>query len=194
MNADLATCPWCGDSGVGGPTLAIPGAPKPSEVYVEAGGPTLAPSSPDTMPCPYCQEQIKPDATRCRWCGETLSQGTRPDLRPPAPTPTVPVAPTPQYVPPPYTRGPEAPPGTTPLVLGLVGLIGGLVTCGLLLMLCPFAWATGRSYEGRCRAMGVEPDGSGKAGKILGIVGTVLLILSCLGGVGFFMLAIVGMR
>ena len=36
----------------------------------------------------------------------------------------------------------------------------------------------GSSYEKECRARGVQPSGAGRAGRILGIVGSVLLFLS----------------
>jgi hypothetical protein len=45
---------------------------------------------------------------------------------------------------------------------------------------------TGHNYERDCRALGLEPEGSGKAGKVLGIVGTVLLAIGCgCGGLWF---------
>lgn len=59
----------------------------------------------------------------------------------------------------------------------MLGILG-LVLCGIL---APFAWWLGSDYEAKCRALRVKPGGAGKAGKILGIIGTVLLILSCCG-------------
>jgi RNA polymerase subunit RPABC4/transcription elongation factor Spt4 len=166
MNADLATCPWCGSPSVDA-TLLAPG------------------SSPatDTVACPYCQEPVKRDAQRCRWCGENLAQaaGAGPGAQAPNPQPQPQPAgyyPPPPPPPPMYAAPPQAPPGTLPLVFGILGL----VVCGFF---GPVAWITGNSYENKCRAMGVEPDSAGKAGKVLGIVVTVLLLLAFC-GVGFF--------
>lgn len=81
-----------------------------------------------------------------------------------------------QTVPP----APPAPPSggssgraTTSLVLGILGVI----CCGLL---APVAWYLG-SQELQAIAAGQAPaagEGVAKAGKILGIVGSILLILS----------------
>src|SRR3954453_12882846 len=74
---------------------------------------------------------------------------------------------------------PDHPSDTTAMVLGIIGLVGLLFCGGLTLLLSPFAWATGAKsvreidaqpgrYGGRDRA---------QAGKWMGIIGTVLLIL-----------------
>ena len=73
---------------------------------------------------------------------------------------------------------PKHPQATTALVLGIVGLVGGLLT-GIGFVASPFAWVIGakavkeidaspQSYAGRDQA---------KAGQIMGIIGTVILIL-----------------
>ncbi len=170
MNADLATCPWCGASSIEATVLAPGSAP-----------------AAETMPCPYCQEPVKRDAQRCRWCGESFSQAAgagpgaqSPQAPPPAPAPAHAYAPPP---PPPYYAGPmqpQAPSGALPLVFGILSII---TPCGLVC--APVAWITGHLYENRCRAMGVEPDGAGKAGKVIGIVMTVLLLIGAC-GFGFF--------
>jgi uncharacterized membrane protein YjgN (DUF898 family) len=77
---------------------------------------------------------------------------------------------------------PTHPSATTSMVLGIIGLVSILVCGGLLLILSPFAWALGAkavreidaspgSYSGRDRA---------QAGRILGIIGSVLLVLGVL--------------
>ena len=58
----------------------------------------------------------------------------------------------------------------TVFVLGLLGL----VVCGPLGIA---AWIMGNSYVEKCRAMSVEPEGLGVAGRILGIIVTCLMIL-----------------
>jgi hypothetical protein len=93
--------------------------------------------------------------------------------------------PPPQYPPPgyghPYQPGPPAPKhgqATTAMVFGIVSL-AGLVTCVLPILVAPVAWILGAkavkeidanpgAYSGRSEA---------NAGKIMGIVGTVLLAL-----------------
>jgi hypothetical protein len=57
--------------------------------------------------------------------------------------------------------------------------------CGLL---CPIGWYLGSRHEAECRLRGVEASSAGKAGKIIGIVGTIFLLLS----VVFFALCAAG--
>ncbi len=74
---------------------------------------------------------------------------------------------------------PPHPSSTTALVLGIIGLAGIMFCGGITLVLSPFAWAMGRkavreidaspgTYSGRDQA---------KGGQIMGIIGTVLLVL-----------------
>jgi hypothetical protein len=78
------------------------------------------------------------------------------------------------------------------MVLGIIGLAGILFCGGITLVLSPFAWAMGAKavreidgspgrYAGRDRAQG---------GKIMGIIGTVLLILGVLAIIAFVVLAV----
>jgi hypothetical protein len=60
--------------------------------------------------------------------------------------------------------------GTTVFVIGLLSL----VMCQLL---GPVAFMMGNSYVAECRAAGVEPDGMGTAGRIMGIIASVFLVL-----------------
>ncbi|CAN5645860.1 hypothetical protein BH23PLA1_BH23PLA1_33920 [soil metagenome] len=63
--------------------------------------------------------------------------------------------------------------GTTVFVLGLLGIL-------LCAILAPIAWIQGNSYMERARAMGVQPDGLAVAGRIMGMIGTGLLVLGVL--------------
>ena len=74
------------------------------------------------------------------------------------------------------------PQATTALVLGFVGLVGTFI-CGLPVLLAPIAWVIGgkavkqidaspQLYSGRDQA---------QAGRIMGIIGTVLLVLMLVG-------------
>jgi hypothetical protein len=74
---------------------------------------------------------------------------------------------------------PDHPSATTAMVLGIISLAGVVFCGGLTLILSPVAWVVGAKavreidatpgrYSGRDRA---------QSGKIMGIIGTVLLIL-----------------
>jgi hypothetical protein len=79
----------------------------------------------------------------------------------------------------PYGPPPEQGQATTALVLGILGI----AICGVV---APFAWSIGHSSLREIDASGGALGGRGKAqaGYILGIVGTVLLIISvALGGI-----------
>lgn len=74
----------------------------------------------------------------------------------------------------------EHPDGTTILVLGILGL----VVCGVL---APIAWSKGNRAKREIEAQpGVQWSNAGSvsAGRICGIIGTVLLIV----GVAFFVI------
>lgn len=62
---------------------------------------------------------------------------------------------------------------TTIFILGLLGI--------LVCQLCaPVAWKKGNTYRDVCMIHGIEPDGLGTAGRMLGMVGTVLFVLNLL--------------
>jgi hypothetical protein len=92
------------------------------------------------------------------------------------------------YQPPP----PNHPSATTAMVLGIIGL-AGIVTCGgITLLLSPFAWITGAKATREIKASPGTYGGEGTAtaGKIMGIIGTVLLILGILAFVAFVVWAV----
>lgn len=78
---------------------------------------------------------------------------------------------------------PEASQATTVLVLGILGI----VICGIL---APFAWSMGNKELAAIDAGRRPPDqrSTANAGRILGIIGTVLLGI----GIVVFLLIIVG--
>jgi hypothetical protein len=99
--------------------------------------------------------------------------------------------PPPGYAPPPfpqppypsaygYMPPPNHPNATAAMVLGIVSLASIAVACGIGLLIAPVAWILGGkavreidrnpgAYSGRSQA---------KAGQVMGIVGTVLLVIS----------------
>ena len=131
---------------------------------------------------------------------QTFPEPTTAYERPPYPpygqTPPPPYGQTP---PPPYVQTPPPPYGqftppvpnhsqsTLSLVLGIVGLVGALMFCGLPLVVSPFAWALGRNALKEIAASQGQLRGQSeaRAGVIMGIIGTVLLGLAVLVMIGF---------
>lgn len=60
---------------------------------------------------------------------------------------------------------------TTVFVLGLLGVL-------LCQFLAPVAFIMGNKYKKACAMEGVEPEGLGTAGWVLGLVGSILLCLT----------------
>ena len=85
----------------------------------------------------------------------------------------------PGYGYPPYAQAPKHESATTALVLGLVGTAGA-VACYLPVFVAPFAWFTGakalREIDASRGALSGRSEA--KAGMILGIIGTVMLLLA----------------
>jgi hypothetical protein len=179
------SCPSCGAPLVVGASACAACGNRVSEEMIGIAEtipqiPGGAKPAADTMPCPMCSEPIPRGAATCKWCGEAV--GGRPGgmgAQPVRPMPP------PAYAPPP-PQAMAAPDGSSVLIVGIIA-IAGLIT-GCTLLAGPFAWIMGSNYEKKCAALGVEPDGSGKAGKILGIIATVLLGLSILCFGGYFLL------
>lgn len=95
-----------------------------------------------------------------------------------------PYGPPPQYGYPPPNYGMEHPQGTTVLVLGILSL----VICGLI---GPFAWSMGnRVLAEMDRSPGYYSNrGQVSAGRICGIVASILLIVAVVGIVIFLAVA-----
>lgn len=82
---------------------------------------------------------------------------------------------------------PNHPRATTALVLGILGL----VVCGVI---APFAWSIGKKTVDEIDASQGQLGGRGsaQAGYIMGIIGTVLLIIGLLIGVFVLIATIIG--
>jgi hypothetical protein len=100
--------------------------------------------------------------------------------------------PTPGYPPPAY-RPPNHPSAMTAMVLGIVGLAGILTCGGVTLVLSPFAWAMGSRAV---REIDAAPPGTyagrdqASAGRIMGLVGTILLVLGVLAIIAIIVLVV----
>ncbi|WP_200958028.1 DUF4190 domain-containing protein [Nocardioides sp. Soil805] len=95
------------------------------------------------------------------------------------------------YAQPGYAAPPPHPQATTALVLGLVSLIG-LFICIFPVLAAPFAWRTGGRVVKEIDAQPGRWSGreQAQAGRIMGIIGTVLLVLGILAVVGLVVLAV----
>ncbi len=176
----------------GAPSAPPPPSPSPSPPstsYAPPSGPGAVPPPQNPYGQPYSQPYGQPQN----------QYGGQPYTPPPNPYPAPNEYGAPQNpygVPyqPAYAGGmlPDHPSATTSMVLGIVGLVGVALCGGITLVLAPFAWVIGAKavreidsqpgrYGGRDRAQG---------GKIMGIIGTVLLILGVVAIISFVVLAI----
>jgi hypothetical protein len=85
---------------------------------------------------------------------------------------------------------PNHPQATISMVLGIIGLAGGLLLCGVGLLASPFAWALGRNALKEIEASHgrLGGEGSARAGMIMGIIGSILLALALVGLILFAVL------
>jgi hypothetical protein len=178
------------------------GQPYPTTPYTQ-GGPVFNPTSayPTQQPAPgfgpapqgpspygqhpYGQNPQGPYGGPGAW-----PYGAQPPGQPPAPGQPAPYMPMPPHVGfvAPARDHPQA---TLSLVLGLVGLVGFFI-CGVTLVMSPFAWAFGHSALREIRASQGRIGGESQAqtGMILGIIGTVILILAVIVLIGIILLAV----
>jgi hypothetical protein len=153
----------------------IPAAPppRPSQAVPAGARSDPPPAGAATRRCPYCNEDIRCDAERCRFCGEELAHGG--GL-------------------PPWERGAgrrdlEPDRGGMILGLGIIGLVCS-VTCFLSVIglpLCVTAWVMAQRDLSLMNAYEMDPSGKGNtvAGLICGIIGTIFsafcLLITALG-------------
>lgn len=95
-----------------------------------------------------------------------------------------------QYAYPPAYMPPKHPQATLAMVLGIVGLTS--LMCYVTALVAPFAWWIGAKAVREIDANPTQYSGRGEAmaGKIMGIIGTVLLILGLLVIAGFIALLV----
>lgn len=90
----------------------------------------------------------------------------------------------PRFIPPPIQnpmayQPPQEFPGATKNDAMMVLILGvlGIAVCQLC---APFAWARGNTYRNVCMIHGIEQESFAVVGRVLGIVGTILFVLSLL--------------
>ena len=110
-----------------------------------------------TVMCRECGQKNGPQEKACKWCGQALldTEG-RPARR--------------------RRRGPPPEGAITVLIYGILGIM-------LCFLFSIAAWTQGNTYMAECKKRGVEPEGLAVAGRILGIIATVLLIVGVVLGV-----------
>jgi hypothetical protein len=195
----LVRCPSCGQTftaAANAPTTEaadrgeVPANVEPSEAGLPPGAEPAAaletaaadasaskPARDRLEPCPYCGERIERSAVRCKHCGEVLDdedeEGDRPweDER--------------RFR---GRRDAEPHRGVLILVLGILSivLVGICAPLGL-----PFgiaAWILGQGDLRKIRANLMDREGEGltQAGRICGIIGTILDSLCAVGWLGYF--------
>jgi predicted Zn finger-like uncharacterized protein len=167
---------------------------------------------PMVIDCPSCNRKLNvPESllgqlVKCPTCGATFTAVDKgpaiPSTPPPPEDPTYqPVDPDPA-APQPSRRGPlhdedddfprrrrrnyQPHRGAVVLTLGILSL----VICCLGVILGPIAWVMGNNDMTDIRAGRMDPEGEGltNAGRICGIIGTILGGLNCLGCVGWTIL------
>jgi hypothetical protein len=108
-----------------------------------------------------------------------------PPAQPPPAQPPMPPYGAPQYIPAYGPVAPDHPQSTTVLILGILGLL----VCGVI---APFAWVMGNRVVAEIDASNgaIGGRGNAQAGRICGIVGSVLLGTSLLFVVGLVVLAL----
>lgn len=95
------------------------------------------------------------------------------------------------FVPTGYGAPPQHPSATTALVLGLVSLIGMFI-CLFPIVAAPFAWRTGSRVVKEIDAQPGRWSGrdQAQAGRIMGMIGTALLVLGVLALIGLVVLLV----
>jgi hypothetical protein len=151
-----------------GRRIPCPQCAAPVELPRSAAPSAVPAPPPDSRPCPFCAEPVRPEARKCRWCGEIIDR----DLA---------IAKKKEQVKEVERRREillrEAPGAKGSLILGLVGLLIGPVTLtGILLG--PIAIVMAVSAKNQIRKEPrLEGQGMATAGLVLGIVSIVATIL-----------------
>jgi hypothetical protein len=171
------------------PNLSLDDEPAPSTA-VQSEPVLRQPQSPekstDLRPCPACGERIPAAAKRCRFCDEKVVE-TR-DEEPEEDDEDE--RPWERRYHPRVRRDCEPHRGNLILVFGIISLVMLALCAPLGLPFGILAWVMGNHDLQKMRAGIMDPDGMGatQAGKVCGIVGTIidgLYFLGCMAYFGF---------
>jgi hypothetical protein len=163
-------------------------APAPEEAPVAVAEATpVPPTHADPVPPPRVPET--PPEMKAEPAPEGKEEAPR------LPAPAAEATPEPARPAPPLPPAPHLPSATVPVVFGWLGIaafllvplaiyahdhrvvgILALLAYGVVAPFAPFAWWSGRRYEDRCRAMGFQPARAGRTGRLLGTLGTFVLV------------------
>lgn len=141
------------------PHGADPGATEPVRLDKPEPGPWGTPAGPPTTPyttaAPHGAAYGSPH-------GQRAPQGTQPYVG--------------------FVSAPDHPQASTAVILGAVGMAAGL-SLGIGFLLSPFAWRIGAKAVREIDASQGRVGGRGQAeaGRVMGLVGTVFLVLGIAG-------------
>jgi hypothetical protein len=142
--------------------------------------------------CPNCKQRISDMVINCTNCGTPMGTKVAPG------TPTMQFRPRPMTAPPPppsavsFHRSVTVEDDFSPTGRAILGVsVLGLLSLGLL---SPVAWIMCNSRRAKCEESGLRMGGWAETGHVLGILGTVLLLLLILGKVGGMVYEIFGPR
>jgi hypothetical protein len=190
----LPKCAFCGIEGEEQPmsthTGRLPEAPAPA-AQAEPEKPEAAVAVAEATPVPPTHADAEPTPLPETKAPATLEPPPS-AVEKPVERPSVENRPDPVMLPP----APLVPSSTVPLVFGLLGfaacvvlpiamlpessrVVGILSDLGaaILLPFAPLAWFAGHRYEERCFKLGFNPARSGRSGRLLGMVVTILITL-----------------
>lgn len=158
--------------------------------------PTHPPAGPPPTQQPYGQQPPAPGA----WppappAQYTQQQYTPPYAQPyqPGYPPAYPPQPAGYYVTPPPGAGvPEDGGANAAMIIGIISLASILLLCGVGLIASPVALFMGLSAKRRIDASNgaLRGRGNAQAGFVMGIIGTVLLVLAIIGAIIFVVVMI----
>lgn len=190
----LVRCAFCGVEGE-----EVQGPISPAKLNLGTRG-VEPPPSPETPPPAEPKEPAEPPKVEAP--PQPPAESPKPEPPPPKiEAPEAPPKPARPALRPaarqdvPATPAPQIPSSTVPLVFGVLGLVAGvllplttavrhdkvmvtlsLLAWAILAPFAPFGWMTAQRYVDQCRALGFAPASAAQTGRVLGMLGSFLLV------------------